>query len=551
MKSIPLSAGALAFAVAASSTFAAQQPDAGRTVQELKQSTPKLPAKGNAPQLETPAAPKREHGGKRVTISSVTVSGNASISSTELLEALGNPTGKNYDMAGLKELADNITAYYHAHDFPFAKAYVPAQTMSDGKLEIKVVEGHYGTIKVEGPDDRVEAAQIFLNSLNSGDVIEGKKLERASLILDDQPGYTFLPTIRPGNQNGTGDLKVIMKPGQKVGGSVGADTYGNRYTGRIRGTADAFVNSPFMFGDRASISAIYTEESMWYGSANYSAPLGYSGLRGNVGYSHTYYELGKDFKALDAHGTAKIASTGLSYPLVRSQQTNLNLSVGYQHKWLKDQQTSTGTDNSKNSDVLPVTVNFDNRDTLGGGGVTYGSASWTHGVMDLGSTLRATDQTTAHTNGVFNKLNVDVARLQATPVEKLTLFGRAAGQITNNNLDSSEDFGLGGPEGVRAYPAGEGYGDEGWLAQAEARYAVTENVTPYAFYDYGFIRTNHNKWTAGDNDREIGGPGIGVRANYKGWSADASAAWRTKGGKPQSDSKDSIPQMWLKVGYSF
>lgn len=550
MKNLFLSASVLAL-VSMPQAFAAQQPDAGRTLQELNNSAPTLPAKGTVPVIKAPAAAKLKPGGMQVTIQQVEITGNSRIETPVLLSVLGHVQGQKLDVAGMKELADKITAYYHAQDYPFARAYVPAQSMKGGVLHLAVVEGRYGTVKVEGTDNRAAAAQKFLNSLATGDVIEGQRLERASLMLDDQPGYSFMPTIRPGTMPGSGDLTVRMTPEKKAGGSVGADNHGNRYTGRIRGVADAYVNSPFMFGDRASISAIYTEENMWYGSANYAMPIGYSGLRGTVGYAHTSYELGKEFKSLDAHGTARIASMGLSYPLVRSQQTNVTLGATYQHKWLKDEQTSSGTNNSKNSDVVPVSLNFDNRDMLGGGGVTYGAVTWTHGVMDLDSGLRATDQTTAKTNGAFDKLNVDVARLQATPVEKLTIFGRVAGQVSADNLDSSEDFGLGGPDGVRAYPSGEGYGDEGWVAQAEARYAVNEHVSPYAFYDYGSIRTNHKTWTTGDNTRRIGGAGVGVRGSYKGWNADASMAWRTNGGKPESDSADNLPQVWVKIGYSF
>ncbi len=552
MKQFTLSVSVFALTVAVSPlAFAQQAPDAGRTIQQLNTGAPTLPAQGNAPVIEKPATPKREHGGKQITVTSVAITGNSRIGTPELLVALGDVNGKSYDMAGMKELADRISAYYHAHDYPFAKAYIPAQSLKGGKLEIAVVEGRFGNVTVEGTDDRASAAQQFLGSLKSGDVIEGKKLERASLLLDDQPGYSFMPTIRPGSATGTGDLTVKMKPEEKFGGRVGMDNHGNRYTGRIRATADAYVNSPFLFGDRAAISTIYTQENMWYGNANYSAPLGYSGLRGNVGYAHTYYELGKEFDSLDAHGTAKIASMGLTYPIIRSQQSNLNLSAGYQRKWLKDQQDSTGTDNSKSSDVIPVGMSFDHRDSLGGGGVTYGNVTWTHGVLDLDQNLTATDRTTANTRGAFDKLNVDVARLQATPINKLTVFGRAAGQVSKDNLDSSEDFGLGGADGVRGYPSGEGYGDEGWMAQVEARYAVTENISPYAFYDYGSIRTNHKTWTSGDNTRQIAGTGVGVRATYKNLSADASAAWRTTGGKPQSDSKNDLPQLWVKVGYTF
>jgi len=81
------------------------------------------------------------------------------------------------------------------------------------------------------------------------------------------------------------------------------------------------------------------------------------------------------------------------------------------------------------------------------------------------------DAATARTAGQFSKLNVDLARIQSLS-EGLDLYGRISAQWASKNLDSSQKFGLGGCNGVRAYPSGEGYGDSGALAQIELRYAM-------------------------------------------------------------------------------
>jgi len=139
--------------------------------------------------------------------------------------------------------------------------------------------------------------------------------------------------------------------------------------------------------------------------------------------------------------------------------------------------------------------------------------------------------------------------LQALPAN-FTLYGRFSAQLTNKNLDSSEGFGLGGPSGVRAYPSGEGYGNEGMLAQLELRYAVNM-FAPYVFVDGGNVRINHTPWAAGNNHRSIGGDGFGVRINHKDWNADVSVAWHTYGGIPQSDSNNNTPMAWATLGYKF
>src|SRR5205085_11562743 len=117
----------------------------------------------------------------------------------------------------------------------------------------------------------------------------------------------------------------------------------------MRAHASVDVDSPFMLGDQIAAQALYTQEGMWFGSLAYSAPLGYSGLRGRASYTHSYYDLAGSFAALGARGTADVASMGLSYPIVRSQVRNLTLSASVDHKRLHDRQDATLTNTQKSS----------------------------------------------------------------------------------------------------------------------------------------------------------------------------------------------------------
>lgn len=123
-------------------------------------------------------------------------------------------------------------------------------------------------------------------------------------------------------------------------------------------------------------------------------------------------------------------------------------------------------------------------------------------------------------------------------------------QSASKNLDSSEGFGLGGANGVRAYPSSEGFGDEGWLTQLELRYAMGR-YSPYAFHDMGSSITNKNPWNAGRNSRVLGGSGIGLRYQEGKLSIDASLAWRTEGGRSRSDNLQLDPRAWLTATYRF
>ena len=131
------------------------------------------------------------------------------------------------------------------------------------------------------------------------------------------------------------------------------------------------------------------------------------------------------------------------------------------------------------------------------------------------------------------------ARLQ-TIAGPLSLFASARGQIAFDNLDISEKMELGGAYAVRAYPEGEAYGDQGYVATAEARLALPQIVPGalqlFGFVDVGevdFVKTpyfagsNHAKRSAYGAGLSWAGPyGIGARATYarKLGNADATSA---------------------------
>jgi hemolysin activation/secretion protein len=468
------------------------------------------------------------------------------LSSEELLELVQDAYGQQVDLAGLNVLAERITAYCRSHGYPFAVALVPAQTLGGGEVTVQVVEGRYGQVNASGESSA--SAARWLSRLRPGAPIEHAPLERSLRVLGTLPGIEVNPVMQPGQAMGQGDLDVELQR-QRFGGAVGLDNHGNRYTGSGHAGASVWGNSLLTFGDRLSLDALLTTETLWQGAVNYQRPLGTNGLRLRAGYAYTHYQLGKEFESLDATGYARVASTGLSYPLRLSAQGSVEVMLDYRHKWLHDEQAAVDSHADKSSNSARAALRFDHRDGWGGGGVSWGSLAWTHGQLNLDNALAAADAATARTQGHFDTFALDLSRLQRL-AGPLNLYGRVAAQWAGQNLDSSERFGLGGAYGVRAYPEGEAYADEGVLLQTELRYRLGAFV-PYGFYDAGWVRLNDTPWTNANNHRNLGGAGLGLRWSQARVSAEMSAAWRTRAGTPRSDTRDHTPQLWAKVQSRF
>ncbi len=539
-KLLPLSV--LTLAVLAVNTVTAAEAALGAG-QILQQNQPRQVApKESDLELQLPgdAGQTVKSGGQTVKLTTVTFSGNTLFTEEELLTELTEALQQPQDLAGLRQLADQITHYYRSNGYPFARALLPTQTLAEGKVKIHVVEGRFGEVAASSEDTELaDKAQTFLTPLQTGEVITSKPLERSLLIITDLPGVKAVPIIRPSAAVGAGDLEVIVSPEKRISGEVALDNHGSRFSGAYRASGAVKANRLFTVGDQLSFSWLYSSEETWLGGIQYSLPIGSSGLTANVGFAHTDYTLGKGFEGYE--GTAAVSSAGLSYPIIRSQQANLAVHLTYQYKDLDDKASMLNYKKGTSSNSLPVQLSFDKRDGFAGGGITYGQFILTPGKLNIEQTATASDDQS------FTKLNLQLVRMQSL-ANRLTLVTKLDTQWADQKaLDSSESFSLGGPQAVRAYPVSEGTDSRGLVVQAEVRYNTQNGLTPYTFIDAG----QTEKGDIDNSKRRVSGAGLGIIYNWHAFQFDANLAWALSGGDAQADNKGNDPRFWLSGKFNF
>lgn len=549
--SLPVTApvAILCVAAAAQAQTPALPPDAGRLLQEQAPHAPRGPAPARPLGIEAPAASPLPQGvpTQPVMIRSVRIEGwgaDVAAALPGLIDELNAQAGRELDFDGIRALGRLAQQRVRAAGYPLARSYLAPQDLTEGVLRIGIAEGRFGQITLRGP----EAGLAWLRNLHPGDAVYMPQLERSLSLLADLPGVQVEPVMRAGDAAGTADLHVDLKVARSVRGEIGVDNHGSRYAGRERVRANVQVANPLSFGDELSVSASYSVEGTWLGSATYSLPLGANGLTGSVTLSRTDYQLGREFAALGASGTANVLSAQLSYPLQRSRDANLRLSAGMAAKQLVDARDATGTREMRRAQTLLLAASGDLRDAAG---VSWGSFALTHGRLRLDEALDAADRAGAWTRGCFTKATLDAGRLQPLAAG-VTLYGRLAAQWANKNLDSAEKLFLGGPYGVRAWPGGEGVGDQGALIQLELQ-APVGATEPFVFYDAGRVRINSNAFVANArNRRSIAGAGLGLRWRQANLSLEGSVGWRTGAARTSTVEPDSSqPQLWLTAGYRF
>ncbi|MCK9216268.1 MAG: ShlB/FhaC/HecB family hemolysin secretion/activation protein, partial [Rhodoferax sp.] len=340
-------------------------------------------------------------------------------------------------------------------------------------------------------------------------------LEHRLLLLSDLPGVKVNSSLVPGAAPGSSDLIVNLTPGKRISGSIDADNAGNHYTGANRIGATINFNEPLGLGDVASLRALTSGKGLNYLRGAYQMQFGKA--KAGVAYGALRYELGEEFASLGAHGTTQVASLFGSYPLIRSRNENLYAGLVLDAKKFRDEVDATGSVADKKAQVLTTSVSGNSIDALGGGGQTSHALAWSTGNIDLQTpSEQALDAVTAQSNGHFNKLAFGLARLQHV-TDTVSLYGAINGQYAWNNLDVSEKMELGGMYGVRAYPEGETYADQGYVINLEARWQLPKlstslpgQVQLIGFIDTGRATINKNPWSAEPNKRTLSGAGVGV-----------------------------------------
>ncbi|WP_241673279.1 ShlB/FhaC/HecB family hemolysin secretion/activation protein [Lacisediminimonas profundi] len=532
--------------------FAQQPPTSGGQMQQI----PPAPAQERpAPQiqLDRGAAPGiAAPDSARIMVNALRVTGAKAYSESQLLAVTGFKPGTQLTLAELRGMATRISDYYRANGYFIAQAYLPPQDIKDGIVEIAVLDGQYGKVSLNNKtrlSDRI--ANNLLGGLNSGDPVMSDPLETRLLLLSDVPGVNVKSTLAPGSDVGTSDLLVDLTPGKSVTGSVDADNAGNRYTGEYRLGATVNLNNPTGNGDVASVRVLTSGSGLNYARASYQLQLGKA--RAGVAYSYLDYELGREFASLRAHGTAKIASVFGTYPLIRSRNSNLYAQLAFDDRTFQDKVDSTSSVTDKKARVLMASLYGDHRDR-NFGGVTGYSVTLATGNLDIVTPgVAAADAATAQTNGHYNKLSFGVTRAQAI-VPTVSLHAALSGQIASKNLDVSEKMGLGGMYGVRAFPQGEAYADQGYLLNLELRKRLTTSaeklpgkVDLIAFVDTGTVTTNKSPWAAGSNSRTLSGAGIGV--NWTGNDNLIVKAYyaRKLGSETAISAPDESGRFWIQA----
>lgn len=520
------------------------------------QAAPSLPAIGNLPPAPMTALAR---GAAGVAVKSIAVEGNRVIDTARLQSQVQDAVGQTLTLAQMEAVAARLTLYYRTQGYFVARAYVPAQDLTDGNLKLRVVEGNYGNFILANTSFvRDDVVQGLLDDIKDRDIVSLDTLERAMLIINDTPGVKVVKAdVMPGEKVGTSDFAVGTQPTPRYDGFVLADNHGSRYTGKERLSFGADWNSPTGRGDRLGVAGLASVNGgLLNARLAYSALVRTDGTRLEGAIGRTTYSLGDAYSALGAKGRADGYEINLSNPLKRTRDASIELGAGLVHRDLRDEVAAGSTITRKHSDALALRLNGNwTHPLLGYDGLTTLSGALTYGRLGFDDAAAAAlDAAGARTAGNWSKLGLAASRLTVLPHDlQLSLSARAQTVLNNRNLDGSEKLTISGVGGVAAYPLGELAGDRGLVTRAELaaplgalRGAQLQGTT---FTSWGLARAS-DPVLAAQQTRQLADAGFGLNVNAGNALLRVMLATRIHGGAPTSEPAPRT-RLLLQAGGTF
>ena len=464
-----------------------------------------------------------------------------------LSRILSEGMGEKRTMAQLRQTVDELTSYCRSHGYPAAAVYLPPQESTDGVVVLRVLPGRYDEIAIENKSRlRTPVARRIIAGLKTGDVITTERLETALYGVSDATGARAVGVLSPGREFGTSKLTVRIEDSKESNTVFYVENYGSPSTGRYRYGLQETLYDPSGTGDKVNLGTLISNGSLRNFYANYETVVGHGGSTLGIGVSRMNYKVGRELSPIGAEGNSLTLTLFGQAPLYHLTERSLMFRYGYNYRNLNDDITGFDLRGKKHTHSLYAGLVGMQRSR---GLMLNYTANLTVGSLGLDSDYSRVLGALNHTeDGTYAKLEADVTAVQQLG-HSTDFMVKVSGQKASRNLDSSEEFYLGGPNGVRAYAQGEGTGDEGALGTAELRWRTPlRGLTLSTFYDAGAVRVS--KGMDGGADRvTLRGWGLGAAYSEPGdWFARLDYAKRIGLDPSVSVKNNAKNRVWFMAG---
>ena len=470
------------------------------------------------PKPEPLIIPESESEGDNIEfyIRKINVTGSTVFTDQELEELTAPLRFKRVKLSELRNLAKDITKKYLSQGYISTRAIVPQQEIELGVVEIKIIEGSIGELKIEGNNrlresfirDRLE---LGINTPIKVDSLEGQ----LQLLRSNQGIENIEANLQPAPGEGKSSLIVKVEENNPWFYSLEVNNYSTVATGAER--VNAALGYRNLTGNSDTVVASFEQAldaDSWSANASYNLPVnakdGTVQLRADINRNEIVVD---DFDDLNLEGDSELYEISFRQPLTRTLKKEFALSIGFSFQESRDFFNGVSLNQTNRTNVIKLGQDLTTRDVNG----VWALRSQFNIGVDTSDEPDAADilnQNLDQPDDIFISWLGQTQRLQRISPNNLLIF-QGDIQLTPNNLSPSEQFVIGGQRSVRGYRQNARLGESGFRLSIEDRITVARNsednpllqIAPFA--DMGVV------FSASAEDPEdnfLVGVGLGIIA---------------------------------------
>lgn len=460
------------------------------------------------PQPSSPQPPSAEPEGARLMVSGFRFVGNTVFANQTLLDAITKKYEQNQislkrplSFSELNEASQAISQLYIENGYTTSGAYIPAQAISNGVVEIRILEGRLADLTVEIQRGRLRPAYVRSRILRaSRGVLNLNRLVDELRLLQVNPLIRSIKAnLSASSTPGLSNLQVSVVSAPTLEAAVAMDNGRNPQTGSFRRGVDLGDASVFGYGDDFSLTYRNSDGSNDL-LISYQIPLNSSDLSLTITNRNlNSWIIEQPLSQLNITSHYQQWFVGLRQPLIRRLEEELALGLSL------NKQTNTGLflegfpypgrGVDPNGESRVTTLSF--------------SQDWTRRSSrqvlalrsEIGLGLNGFDTTTPvdfpadpnSPDASFLFWRADAQYVRQLALNTL-LVARGRAQVADAPLPSVEQFGLGGLGSVQGYQTNSLLTDSGLFTSLELALPIlswqkgqgTLQLVPFTAIGYGW-----------------------------------------------------------------
>ena len=452
------------------------------------------------PGRQAPVEPVASPGDQRCfEIKTIRLEGVSLLSEREQRELLEPFVNRCLGSSQLNELLKTITQRYIDRGYVTSRAYLPQQDLSDGELDVLVVEGRLEGVDSSAIASERELAMAFPGT--PGEPLDLRELEQLVDQLNRMPSRPAQLELLPGEQVGGSRVQLKGEPSKPWHVSLSRHNDGDVSTGEQQWGIGLDWDSPLGLADQLSIrgGADAVSDEFRHSdnqSLYYSLPYGWWTF--SYSYSQSYYRNqteGAGF-VFEMDGESRTHALRAERLLHRDAVSKTSVNVGISHLRTRNYIEDALVDVSSQR-LSEAQLGFNHGRRIGSAFVNA-DLGWQRGIGAFDA-QREGDPQPGQPVARYNKYSLTLSYLQPFQLwdESFSFDSLLNGQWSEDVLYSPQRISIGGLASVRGFKEQSLSGDSGgyWRNQLRWTRPVTwAPLQPYlqqygvAFaYDLGVI----------------------------------------------------------------